>query len=260
MIGLATINYANDNHNFLPERWRSGVRAINGNPVAFVTPYMFNLPVDNTAFAKYGNVDPGANLGRLLLTGYLGNGSQLLAGNNVSDENYASIRFCPGQRGDLSGVPAGQGSSYQFNPHWANTTDPTTVAQGATDVSWYRKLSDIPRFKALACDAVYSFGSSDNRSAFNHMSSGSASNTWNLLFTDGHVSGVNDTIAYKAMLSRFANSPFVIDDDLDILETEADGRDPNKTMADATTSPQQWTFPLVHRLVPTHNTVTVNWP
>ncbi len=257
-IGQATILYCNDNRGFLPERWRSGYLSMDNNNTPY---YWFNInmfqPTDAPLLGAYRGVDPGANLGRLIIRGYLGSAfSDLLTGAHTADMNFAPMRFCPGQV-DLSSLPSTQwGSAYMFNPHWSNTS--AYLPSSPSEATWYRKLADIPPFKELASDAVYNFDASDYGS-FTHMNSSQTANTFNLLFPDGHVSSVYDTMAFNNMLGRFADKPYVIDDDVDILETEADGRNPNKTMADLNTSPQQWSAPQVHRLVPVHAATLVNW-
>jgi prepilin-type N-terminal cleavage/methylation domain-containing protein/prepilin-type processing-associated H-X9-DG protein len=272
-IGVATILYAGDNHGLLPERYGDGTVGVdnNGNPYYFATISMFAANANSAPAipAAYHNADPGACIGRLLLAGYLGNPgtfSTLLNATNYGNPNFAPMRFCPGQADILTGLPSTTwGSSYFFNPHWLVTTY-TGTGYTATHngASWYRRITDIPPFKVLACDAVYNFNTVANGpdvySAFNHMNSSRTANTFNMLFPDGHVSGVYDSTALNAMLGRAAATPFVEDDDIDILECEADGRNPNKTMADPASSPQSWGSPLVHRLVLIHGQIFAHWP
>jgi hypothetical protein len=179
------------------------------------------------------------------------------------------MRWCPGQRHTLSTAASIIGSDYLYNPHWAYvskgalgaftaragsnaTSSPTTFLTG-----WYARLSSYPKFAVLACDMIY------DTASINHASpDGSA--CFNLLFPDGHVQWVQDSLiqrgfnqdstlssvggdqgtlavtlppAARGAIGASVQGPrspdnqlWLLDDYLDILETEAAGQDPLTSM------------------------------
>jgi prepilin-type processing-associated H-X9-DG protein len=178
-----------------------------------------------------------------------------------SDTTYFNIRWCPAQQGNLSNFGA-LGSDYMYNPHWAylnvSTWESSPVyvatqsggmtANGPT-TGWYAKLTEYPKFAVLACDAVYDTGS------INHIRQKGRAAAYNLLYADGHVQSVTDSYVMRGFAKDPTLQPFggaqgtipsvpspegqavvnngsntnqawLMDDYLDILETEADSRDP----------------------------------
>jgi prepilin-type N-terminal cleavage/methylation domain-containing protein len=131
-----------------------------------------------------------------------------------------------------------------------NGMDLGSSAQPVTN--WYPKITDYPNYCALACDDIWDVGTTA------HLRDGGRSATWCLLYPDGHVQQVIDSYVILGMESNStassgpAGGPFysaggghgsfpnvgkeidtgpyatcdVMDDYLDILETEAQGRDP----------------------------------
>ena len=147
-------------------------------------------------------------------------------GSKVEDIHWFPARFDPGQ------VPSGLAltdyySAYTFNPHWAVSSLNT-----AYWVTWYKKLSDLSPYKALATDEAY--GIADCA----HL----RSNTMaiNILFRDGHVATAVDTIVLKMLKNTTISTtgyvsgtqPNNLDDATDILECEALGKNPATTLAD----------------------------
>ncbi|MDP9175518.1 MAG: prepilin-type N-terminal cleavage/methylation domain-containing protein [Planctomycetota bacterium] len=284
MIGIATINYAVDNQGYLPQRVEDGNYCI-ATPGGLGGPPSSPLPWPATG-AKYNNApdnevkffmflnyrvandpyvlknfknyqDTGANIGRLIKAGYLGNvpmqgppGFQLPGGGTpgptdlywaINDATVGAMRFCPTQAADPIFTTAWQ-SSYFFNPSWLNMADgvplastPGQKATAPTDgtyneaykVTWYQKITKMPPYIALATDMMYNVGL-----AASHMPTKNYA-TWNLLFPDGHVQSVGDRQVEEWIndKTRPVNGLHRLDDMIDILETEADGRNPLKAIA-----------------------------
>jgi prepilin-type N-terminal cleavage/methylation domain-containing protein len=243
-IGQATIMYANDNHDFLPQRFRDGISDIPNlagqNRFGYIT--FDNKPAPQE--------DIGANIGRLIAAGYMGMKKLDMGMNNpavqIHDPTWQPVRFCPGKAPE--GLPLTDwGSSYYFNPHWALSSVP-----GHTVVTWYRKLHDFNRYHALAMDLVLDEGS------VSHIQKNIA--TFNVLFKDGHVAPARDNYVWNALKGRpVAHVQSQLDDYVDIIETEADGRDPHITNADPATTPTPPS--MVHRIdaIREHTQPTVPW-
>jgi prepilin-type N-terminal cleavage/methylation domain-containing protein len=139
-IGQASIMYANENHDFLPQRFRDGDGNLSDtNRFEYIT-------FDNKAAPAE---DIGANIGRLIAAGYLGGKKMDLGMNNpnakVHDPTWQPVRFCPGKAPEGLAI-TDYGSSYLYNPHWAISSVTNNP------VIWYRKLHDFNRYKALAMD------------------------------------------------------------------------------------------------------------
>ena len=236
-IGLATVLYVNDNHGFLPPRFRDfGRGPINESGYATGRPDYYEYITLDKAGALPN--DGGGNIGALMASGYLGGKAfdwePLLNANDprMNDPHWFPVRFDPGQ------FPTGLAltdyhNSYLFNPHWAYSTF-TAFAEGSTTnswVRWYEKLQQYSPYKALACDDVIDLAD------LAHVRGGRM--TANILFPDGHVSPAsNDTLVLKA-LKQYGEVAGTIssgttpglDDYLDILECEALGKNPNTSNA-----------------------------
>jgi len=271
MIGQAMLNYASDNRGYLECHSHSvengaatgWIQVPGGLKDLFDFAGLFQN--GQTLGAQTGaNVDSYANLGQLIATGYLGNydlnaGSATKNANNVS---FAPFRWCPSETSDeLEQIAANQNSSYMLNPHWSwSRYGEAAGGAPAYQVTWYRKIADYPSQQALACE--FSFGT-DSAGAiqlyYPHPGSGKSA-YWNLLMRDGHVATVLDS--YLAGMQ--ASAPIVknlapakiqrFDDALDVLETEADGRDPAKSMALPGYAPNSFANPMVKREINFPNT------
>ena len=200
----------------------------------------------------------GANVGRLLVGGYLGRVSLNYTGltqvgkvDDATNTNVAPFRFCPSQR-DGAPPTAAQivfHSSYLINPHIAasNYNVPITSTTYGT-ATWFRRLSQFPPQLCMACEWMsgYSVATPGNirnyvsASTFTppHKAGGVDAYYWNLLYADGHVATVKDnkiynpsTIFYWGPGIGYALTGRQFPDCLDVLETEADGRDPAKAVA-----------------------------
>jgi len=247
-IGQSSIMYANENHDFLPQRFRDGIAAIDAGAPGNNTNRFQYITSDNK---PYPAEDIGANIGRLIAAGYLGGKKMPYGMNNPSvkrdDASWQPVRFCPGKQPEGLAL-TDYGSNYVYNPHWALSSLP-----GVTAVTWYRKLKEFNRYKALACDIIL------DDANISHVQKKVA--TFNVLFKDGHVAPARDTLIWQSLIGRPVAGKLVrLDDYVDIIETEADGLDPRKTNADPTTPFNSGT-PLTNRItgIREHTTPTVPW-
>jgi hypothetical protein len=237
---------------------------INGETGCFTAlEYRRRSDPDGIPSLHPGWKDPGANIGRLIVAGYMGKidlvGPQISptypAGSTGpsdfaaarNDTNIAPFRFCPGQLGQGIELARAWETAYYFNPHWANMvgtknippfTGPAPgylyigepdVVTDRQEVTAFQKLGQYPNWAALACDMFYQFGTSAA-----HMAT-KQSATWNLLFSDGSVQSIKDRYVSSAIdppNNRGVAAGFNrFDDYLDILETEALGRNPIQAIA-----------------------------
>jgi prepilin-type N-terminal cleavage/methylation domain-containing protein len=236
-IAQATILYANDNHDWMPPRYNYGLASIgNSNKDAFCT-YL-------------GSAPPGqeSNLAVLICNGYLGKvDPQKFYPNDPAtpgkpyyfNTNLAKVRFCPGidpsQLAPMGNVGWTYASTYFFNPHWAYSTNPGNFADGNAalnaQVVWHFYLRTCKDYHCIASDMIVTPGQ------ISHMVGGGGKlAAWNLAYADGHVATVNDKILLGGG-PRWPRDPNVggpqdaLQDDIDILETEALGKDPSQTVA-----------------------------
>jgi prepilin-type N-terminal cleavage/methylation domain-containing protein len=269
MIGQAMLNYASDNKGYLENHSHSVENPGNidwiQKPGGLLSIFDFANFFQNggvkLAAADTGvNVDPYANLGQLIVTGYLGN-YDLSAANaktNVANVSFAPFRWCPSETPDeLAQIESNQNSSYLLNPHWSYSTYGEAVGgPPAYQVTWYRKITDYPSQQALACELMFGPDPSGAANAlqlyYPHPGSGNSA-YWNLLMRDGHVATVQDSYVQQMQ----AANPIVdnlkpaklqrLDDVLDVLETEADGRNPDKAVALPGYAPSSFATPTVKR-------------
>jgi prepilin-type N-terminal cleavage/methylation domain-containing protein len=269
-IGISTFMYVNDFGGYLPERFREylgpGGLDYQENEPGYAggrPEYFMYSTADKAGTATTANGDPGANIGLLMASGYLGSKpfdwAPLINANppapKLDDLTWFPIRWDPGQ------VPSGLSLTIYFNayiycPHWANSL----VAPGEY-VTWYKKLHDLSPYKALATDQIRDVGDCA------HVRSNSMA--VNVLFKDGHVATATDTIVLKMLkaspISTFVYStatPTGFDDAIDILECEAQGKNPYHTIADAT-GLVKWTGlnpaqPLLNR-IPANTHPSMPW-
>jgi prepilin-type N-terminal cleavage/methylation domain-containing protein len=270
MIGQAMINYASDNKNYLPPHayMDPGYQNLRGRGDIMqdgIDDYAWLLQQGNNGSYSLTMGDPGANCGRLMKNGYLGNSDIDTAirqgGNGHIPLRFAPVRWCPAQDPANTGIaPLGtgeDGSSYYMNPHWSFTRannipyqssiPPASPLPTLTNASpyttvhttWFRKITDYPKTMAMLTEIYFNptvgyYGTS----SISHPGPGNTA-YWNILLPDGHVATVNDkylilyfnlggtTDQINSGVSAGLYAPLVaFDDTLDILETEADGRNP----------------------------------
>jgi prepilin-type N-terminal cleavage/methylation domain-containing protein/prepilin-type processing-associated H-X9-DG protein len=264
-IAMASLAYAADNRGSLPPRHAAGDYAIaSAQSIASLDPDqqdeycgLYYQPLWPTAKTN-ATLNAGSNIGMLLISGYLGHDDPVYVAQHYQERSYAPIRFCPAltDNSDLVSIFAagntGSGyfmfsnTSYLYNPHWAYCTRTGTWPNGSENeyhslVSWYTKVSSFSTNKCLVCEMLY------NRALVAHVSKNFTVFSFNMAFIDGHVTTVNDKILatsktgvagginWPSAMSQAANQHATLgalDDDLDILETEADGRDPSTANAD----------------------------
>ncbi len=232
-IATAAIMYASENHDFLPphngDDWTTtsstgGHSAVPAGGVSQPAQFSF---IGYTNQVNPPSADPGANIGRLIIKGYLG-------GKNVKVTDfyrldpatarptyspYYTVRYCPGQVLQ-EGVYYAANSSYYFNPHWAIWS-----GDGTTKVTWYRRLHDVPPTKALASDLMY------NSNALAHVYKTRV--TINMAFKDGHASNGTDPAGFLKQIIGTSTGTSLDrwDDYLDYFEVLADGRNPKTSTA-----------------------------
>jgi prepilin-type N-terminal cleavage/methylation domain-containing protein len=300
-IGQAMLMYAGDNKGYFENHCHSvenpgqtdwitqpgGMTNFPNNTAATAT----NNPTGDFAFTGFfqdgvalsaadtgANVDPYANMGRLIVGGYLGNYDLTPAHaiKNLANPSFCPIRWCPAvTSSQLTPVEINIGTSYMLNPHWSIST----YANGNTKscvVTWYRKITDYPPQAALACELMYEMNSGTG-CAIPHPGPGTTS-SWNLLMRDGSVATVLDSyiIPYNAktpITNKIGGANgYLFDDALDILETEADGRNPMKSVAlpgyqaanpiSAPLMEREYNYPNTNNYLTTTTAYTgpVNWP
>jgi len=272
-IAVATQAYASDNKGSIPPRagannWGIGdpfnavmTTADDGNSNVLYDYMSLFYSTINATTGALSTVPTASNLGMLMTKGYLGSTADdvsfLAAINGQTNQpNYystsiAPVRFDPALPtvSDLAPYLGGNAadylysSSYMYNPHWAVTDlyqkywPGSTVRMYQQAVTWYTKVNTFSPYKALASDIIW------DPPLLAHVIK--TSYNFNLVFIDGHVATVHDSkYLYKwaSIGARWPDNAFggtgssgiPIDDDLDILETEADNRDPSVAYGDPT--------------------------
>jgi prepilin-type N-terminal cleavage/methylation domain-containing protein len=217
-IGLASIMYASDNHQYLPPRFRGGESspANSGVPGVPLTSgnldYFYYVTHDNVANAS----DGGANIGCLMAQGYLGGKKfdWMNASGSISDLNWFKVRFDPGEY--PTDFAFHYGTQYLYNP-WVATDAP-----GGTGNMWvrYPRLDMYDQYKGLAMDMIYEQASTA------HQRGGKVA-VFNVLFKDGHVVSAHDTLVWAALLPGGrggASSIARLEDYADAVSAEAQGK------------------------------------
>jgi len=205
---------------------------------------------------------------------------------NFYSTTVCPVRFDPGSNpSDLASAMGGTGnnsavdfilnSSYLFNPHWAVSTAAQSTFPGATSgtapykVTWFTKVAAFNRYKALVTDMVCTPYVCAHRL--------NTTLSFNVGFIDGHVSTVNDKLflQYGGVTGGSSSNPWIrwpcnlngttttasynngfnggggigaLDDDIDILEAEANGVNPTTTAGDPAATLWAGNGPYVYRV------------
>jgi prepilin-type N-terminal cleavage/methylation domain-containing protein len=203
-IGLATINYANDNKGALPQAFRYN------NNARF--PFWSYL-VRTTTDIPYG-VETTWQLGRLFSTGYMKSPEAFYCPAGTTDINFGYDSFPqPWPKVDNIEYRA----SYTFNAYCnvvATGSDPNNLPR----LPAFARINQYHKTRMLSTDLI------DAQNDVMHRGRGKYP-SWNCLFTDGHVTTVISPVLFNQLGSRgTANKNFVnFDDYYDILETQANG-------------------------------------
>jgi prepilin-type N-terminal cleavage/methylation domain-containing protein len=144
----------------------------------------------------------GFGLGRLVLRKYL---------------NNPKILICP-SLGNVIALNNQQRAGYLFNPHAA-----TWTGDNSSSTTRYKRLRDYPRWRCVALDFIYDFGS------LAHVDHRQKTVGFNLLFPDGHAVPVDSKDLYGRLQASGGTAwkHQRIVDFVGLSEYIADGRDPN---------------------------------
>jgi prepilin-type N-terminal cleavage/methylation domain-containing protein len=203
-IALATMNYSVENRGYLPEyrkydRWDHG--SSGSGPSASYTYFTFTLAYTND---NNKTPDDGSHIGRLIFKKYL-----------TTDK----ILTCPAS---ADGSFFGGRAAYLYNPHPA-LVEGTTGGWNTNSTTRWKRVKDIPKDRALACDMIYDQGTISHWGGKNHAAS------WNLAYTDGHVTLATAQKLYDTLKSTarpVASKWERLNDYLRELELRAQDRDP----------------------------------
>jgi len=248
-IALASLAYAADNKGYLPEHYLQSSEEITGTPAVMDVTGSGGGEIMLASWTYLGYThsgitgaphqmtddDPGANIGRLLIKGYLGGkGTQKWSDLRIPfapDGRFdywpqvCPVRYCPQTQPDATVWYIRGNSSYYYNPHWAGYMFNGT----AYAVTAYRRIKDIHQTEALVCDGFY--GTADLQHAWKRQL------TLCMAFKDGHTAaptdqhGLWDFLTTSAPNNHPQNSADRFDDYLDYMETLADRRDTVKSIS-----------------------------
>ncbi len=271
-ILLGTLEYTSDNHGYLPCRDNFGNAPISNNGFEFSILF-FNYS-GNTYPSNLGVLIAGGYLGHKTDASVLAANNPLTGQPLYYDSSFCPVRYDPNINPyDLALANGINGtntkafcysSGYLFNPHWAFTSAVGTWGSGAAintgsmgppavggdKVSAFVKIDRYDKYRALVTDL--SVGSSGGMSDWSGLVPHPTRNAWtfNLGFDDGHVASVQDKILMASIGSgqyqghgvRMPNGLEAFDSDLDILECEADHRNPLTSGGDPALPPPGVTF------------------
>jgi prepilin-type N-terminal cleavage/methylation domain-containing protein len=250
-IGIASIAYAEDNRNYLPPPPGFGYTPILSGIEDFAEAGFYDAtqignyyPQPAGGITPPGNtVDPGANIMRLNIAGYLGKWSYSSGaagqpsgptitniGAALKNYGYCPQRWCPAQVAQLgaeAGAQAGTqndadlttrwGSSYSYNPHWifVNPTYYASTVQYAHQFSsdnGYNGASPpyitvwYPKISTYPRYLALCCETIYNIQDVPHLFNHGTTATWNLLYADGHVQQQPDAFVIASL--RFGTPGF----------------------------------------------------
>jgi hypothetical protein len=210
-IAIAVINYAGMNKGYLPTFYQHS-----SSGGADITPEDCYQVINGSTYYSYA----------LLYKGKFLTNPEVFYCPSFPNRDFSYTDFPkPWLEAPLAPPNDSWRVSYLWNPHYKNALTSTGVIKKPA----YLKLKDIPANRCMAIDILF-----DVNYIAHRINSAPRTSPWNLLFRDGHVSSITSTFCYDTM-AQYGNvqKNFApaggkpgFDDYLDIMETEADGRDP----------------------------------
>ena len=221
-IGLGLINYSNDNGGFLPLNFRDTFNIKQVPRAAAAGDWNHDIH-NGSPFWTY-LIGPDHGFGVLYPRKYINSrmifecpGFAHPAFTIADDPEPWPYTPQPDPNDNLR-------SSYHYKPHrtWYLKNPNTGAGVVSQGYRWnYRKLNEMPKWKALAMDIMH-------ESSYIAHRSGRSIPSWNLLFRDGHVDLIPSKIVGDQLNTRgSAGGDWTrFDDYRDILETDAEGKNP----------------------------------
>jgi prepilin-type N-terminal cleavage/methylation domain-containing protein len=199
-IGLASINYANDNKGALPVAFRYNVSA----------RFPFWNYICKDAGLPY-TVENTTNIGRLYATGYMKSGQVAYCPANLTDPDFGYESFPKPWLQDTASIYR---SSYAYNTYCNLQSGGTAPNQNRLPA--FPKLLNFPKSRILAHDTIDTNGNVMHLGRKKYPS-------WNCLFKDGHVVNVISPTMYSVFKTSANKNYDLYDYLVDIIETEANG-------------------------------------
>ena len=219
-IGLASLNYAHNNRDYLPihgQYWRSNNPA-NGRARMERPLVTYEVKSNGSPF----EVERVVQIGLLFATKYLQSGEGAYCPASLDDPFFGYNWFPKPWPQDSATLYR---SSYSYNPYWKRGVIDWYRRGGSVraETQAYPRVARFPKTKFLAVDLVNSAADVPHRGRGTRPS-------WNCLFADGHVQTVISPELLQQMKARgSANGSWPkFEDYIDILETLANGFELNK--------------------------------
>jgi prepilin-type N-terminal cleavage/methylation domain-containing protein len=214
-IGLASLNYAHNNRDFLPingQYWRSNNPA-NGRARMSTPIVTYEVKSNATAYS----VETVVQTGLLFAKKFMGSAEGCYCPGGLDDINFGYNAFPKPWPEDTASTYR---SSYSYNPYWKRgRIDDYYSTRGVTQIGEtqaYPRVSKFPKTKFLAVDLI------NDAASITHKGRG-VRPAWNCLFIDGHVESVISPELMNQMKTRGSvnGSWGRFEDYIDILETLA---------------------------------------
>ena len=216
-IGLASINYANDNRGFLPLRGQY-FKSNDSSQGRFQLKYPFYTYQVKSNGQDF-SVERVVQLGLLFAKGYIKAPEAMYCPIGWDDPSFGYDTFPKPWPMDKN---TEYRSSYTYNAYFNVTLIPDYGALPGTPTvaneSAFAKISKFPKTKLLATDLLDASNNVAHKFQLKRPS-------WNVLFIDGHATTVVSKVLYDQMASRgSANQSWgKFEDYRDILETLGNG-------------------------------------
>ncbi|WP_428939329.1 DUF1559 domain-containing protein [Fontivita pretiosa] len=226
-IGIAVINYANDNKGFLPPRFR-GAEDVpfpdSDQRKWYYSPHL-------TYFPGYSDSRPvTCGLGRLWERKYVSTYKVFYCPSFPAPAFALHNQPGPPERWPF-GTQMGESVantntrvSYHWMPHWRSVA---TGRASANAEGGFSKLREMKGYKVVSMDLLTNITAGQ----LSHPIGLSGTGSWNMLFADGHVVLITSKIVTDE-LKKTSRGPVAdaewdkFDDYRDILEWQAQGKDP----------------------------------